>query len=129
MDTLFAKNCEFLRKSKNWKQSEIEGFSISTWSNYENSRSVPGFDDLIKISKLFEVSLDDLLFSDLSKKMQGKPKNVKKYSSAEKEENLSIVEDKGSSPEINASLQQRMQVLENRLTKLEILVKKIADKL
>jgi len=128
MSTFFAKNCETLKKSKGLKQSEIEGFSISTWSNYENGRSVPGFDDLIRISRLFEVSIDDMLFNDLSKNAQVKLKKTRKYL-IDQSEKISLVEDEGETNEKNKSLQQRIQGLENRLTKLEKLVKKIADKL
>jgi len=124
MNTLFAKNCEVLRKSKGWKQSEIEGFSVSTWSNYENGRSVPGFDDLIKIAKLFEMSIDDLLFIDQSKH-HVKPKKITRYSTLESGK-LSLVEDEGDINEISKALQQRIQELEKRLIKLEKLVKKIA---
>ena len=136
MDVYFSNNCEALRKSKGWKQSEIEGFSVSTWSNYENGRSVPGFDDLIKISKLFAVSIDDLLFADLSKsfpqnKSKSHSRGGKKYLPTESQDNLSVVQDSGKDrdKQKDKPLVQRIQGLENRLAKLEKLVKKIVDKL
>lgn len=67
---LFAKNVKFLREIKGWKQSEMldkSGFSPTTWNNYEKGKSKPHFDDLIKISKLFEVSETDLIHTDLEK--------------------------------------------------------------
>ena len=132
MDTFFAKNCEVLRRSKGWKQSEIEGFSVSTWSNYENGRSVPGFDDLIKISKIFAISVDELLFTDLSKNLhqnenRGKP--ARRYQVSENQDQLSIVQDEGKNKEDEKLLVQRILGIENRLAKLEKLVKKISDKL
>jgi len=97
MNVFFASNCEALRKSKGWKQSDIQGFSVSTWSNYENGRSVPGFEDLIKISKLFAVSIDELVFTDLSKSIPQNKKEspIKKYMTIESQDKLSIVQEAG----------------------------------
>ncbi|AYD49084.1 MAG TPA: helix-turn-helix transcriptional regulator [Arachidicoccus soli] len=67
----FSINVKFLRKGAKLTQAELFkkiGFKDRTWSNYETGVSIPNLNDLIKISKYFGVSLDDLIFCDLSKK-------------------------------------------------------------
>lgn len=44
----------------------ILNIKATTWSNYENGITEPDITTLIRISKFFEVSLDDLLTVDLS---------------------------------------------------------------
>jgi transcriptional regulator with XRE-family HTH domain/signal peptidase I len=63
----FSQNIQILRKANGLKQGEIQGFTSSAWSNYERGTSVPGFNDLIAISKYFGVAIDDLIYKDLSK--------------------------------------------------------------
>jgi transcriptional regulator with XRE-family HTH domain len=66
----FAKNIAFLRTQKNLGQQELAdklGFKgRSRISNYESSSSKPGVDDLLLLSKFFDVNIDDLLNRDLS---------------------------------------------------------------
>ena len=65
-----AGNIKFLRESRGLKQSEMLdsiGIAQTTWNNYEKGVSRPKYDDLIKISNTFDVSIDDLLKADLSK--------------------------------------------------------------
>jgi transcriptional regulator with XRE-family HTH domain len=65
-----AKNLKWLRERKGIKQTEVEsyiGFKSTTWNNYEKGVSKPGLDDLIKISKYFEVTETQLLHKDVSK--------------------------------------------------------------
>jgi len=85
--TLFALNLIFLRKKKGWNQSEIEsrcGFKQRTWSNWENDVSEPSITNLISISHLFGVTINDLLEKDLYEEIQvnskiGYIKNEEKY--------------------------------------------------
>lgn len=56
-----------MRKNKNLSQeqlAEILNVSRQTISNWENGRFYPDIDALVKISKYFNISLDDLLASD-----------------------------------------------------------------
>lgn len=65
-----AENLAFLRKENNLKQSEIQdrlGFIRNTWSNWENGRSEPNIEALLKIVDFFDISLSDLVVSDLEK--------------------------------------------------------------
>ncbi len=60
----FDKNIKILRVLAGKTQAQIAsdiGFKATTWNNWENGVSKPGFDDLVKISKYFDVSLDDLV--------------------------------------------------------------------
>lgn len=56
-----------MRKGKKLKQSDVPGFSASTWGNYETGFSKPGLDDLLSISKYFGITETQLLHTDLSK--------------------------------------------------------------
>ena len=56
-----------MRKNKNFSQEQLaETLNVSrqTISNWENGRFYPDIDALVKISKYFNISLDDLLASD-----------------------------------------------------------------
>lgn len=63
------KNIKFLRKSKNLSQTQL-GNSIGVThvqiGAYEKGDSFPRFEGLLKLSELFGVGLDDLVFRDLS---------------------------------------------------------------
>ncbi len=65
---LLANNLYFLRRSRQIQQAQIPailGFPQSSWSNWENGKNNPDIDTLISISNFFEVSLDDLVKTDL----------------------------------------------------------------
>lgn len=56
-----------MRKNKNLSQEQLaETLNVSrqTISNWENGRFYPDIDALVKISKYFNIALDDLLASD-----------------------------------------------------------------
>ena len=64
----FAKNILFLRKKHKYTQAEMPALVAvgrATWSNYENGLTEPDFDKLIGIAKFFNVSIDDLLTTDI----------------------------------------------------------------
>lgn len=65
---LLANNLYFLRRSRQIQQGQIPailGIPQSSWSNWENGKNNPDIDTLISISNFFEVSLDDLVKTDL----------------------------------------------------------------
>lgn len=65
----FGDNLKFLRSKVDKKLSEIPiytGFKSSQWNNWELQTSFPKFEDFLKISKLFEISLDSLVFNNLA---------------------------------------------------------------
>lgn len=64
-----GKNIKVLRKSEGMTQLNLAdklGLRKVTISTYEQERSVPSFDVLIKIAEIFKVSLDDLVFRDIA---------------------------------------------------------------
>ncbi len=66
--SLFARNIHFLRKKKELQQAEMPdviGIARATWSDYENARTEPKIEVLLKISDFFGIMLDDLLRKDL----------------------------------------------------------------
>ena len=63
----FGKKLQALREEKGYDQAkvcELLKIEQSTLSNYENERRIPKPDMLIKIAKLFDVSIDYLLIPD-----------------------------------------------------------------
>lgn len=65
----FAKNLIFLRKKTRTNQTQIASAvnkRQSTIANWENEDSEPDLTDLIGINQYFGISLDDLVFTDLS---------------------------------------------------------------
>lgn len=77
-----------IRKDKNMSQEDFaELFNVTrqTVSNWENLKSYPDIETLIKISNTFNISLDVLLkedkrlIKDINKKMYEKKDNNKKY--------------------------------------------------
>lgn len=63
-----SKNLKFLRDKNNWQQGQMRsicGISGATWSNYENGVSKPNLEKVLKISKIFGVTINDLLEVDL----------------------------------------------------------------
>lgn len=64
-----SKNIKFLRRRNSWTQTEFGELidtSKGSVSSYEKAINQPTIDTLVKIAKLFEVSLDDLLFRDIA---------------------------------------------------------------
>lgn len=65
----FAKNIQFLRKKSGFTQAEMPKYievTRTTWGNYENNVSEPDLTKLYEIAKLFGVTLDQLIGSDLT---------------------------------------------------------------
>lgn len=62
-----ANNIRFLRQKRRLTQSEIEsdcGLKDNVLSNYENAKSRPNVDILIRLANVLRVSIDDLLLFD-----------------------------------------------------------------
>ena len=59
--TIFTERLKELRKKKGLKQQEIAellGVKRNTYSDWENGKTEPSFENLIKLADLLEVSLD-----------------------------------------------------------------------
>lgn len=70
-------NLRLLRKSKGWKQEDMQaqcGISRATWSNYENGNTEPDIQSLVKIASVFDISLDDLILTQLEDTSRKKKK-------------------------------------------------------
>ena len=67
--TYLSSNIKYLRKSDGLTQarlSEILGYkSLNTVEKWEAGKNMPPLDTMIRLSEFFEVSLDDLVFTDL----------------------------------------------------------------
>jgi transcriptional regulator with XRE-family HTH domain len=64
-------NIKHLRKSLGWNQTELaERLEVknATISGYENGTAKPSIMVLLKMAKIFTVSIDSLIYSDLSDK-------------------------------------------------------------
>ena len=66
----FASNLKILRKNNNMSQEELANilnYSFKNVSKWENGLSIPSYDVLVEISKLFNISINELMEEDLSK--------------------------------------------------------------
>ncbi len=75
MEHHFMANIKYLRDQRKLKQSDLSsllGLRQSTWSGYEKGTFYPKFNDLLLISDFFNISLDNLIFSNLSGKEKPK---------------------------------------------------------
>jgi transcriptional regulator with XRE-family HTH domain len=71
---LFSKNLRFLRKKGNHNQDEIAllfNKQPNTVGNWENRKSEPSLQELIRLGEFFKVSTEDLLLRDLELSPQG----------------------------------------------------------
>ena len=74
----FGNNIKFLRKRKKLtlvEMSALTGISKSALSDYENNKSTPGLEILRVFSSFFEVSIDDILKSDMTGPKSHNPDN------------------------------------------------------
>ena len=84
----FSSNLKYLREKKNCKQAEIASYlsvKPNTISNYEKGVSNPDFIILESLKNFFDISVDELLYSDLSQE------NEKSRFSNKNNENTAIV--------------------------------------
>lgn len=64
-----AKNLKYLREKSNLKQEDmgdIINLTRQAYSNYENQNRTPDIDTLMILSNYYNVSLNDLIFCNLS---------------------------------------------------------------
>lgn len=64
MDTLFCKNLKEARKASSLTQKEVAkslGVVESCYANWEQGRTEPNISMLRKLSKLFKISIDELI--------------------------------------------------------------------
>lgn len=98
---MFGDILQELRKDKGWKQADLAkqlNLSPSTVGSYENAVSEPTFENLIKISDLFEVNIDyllghsrePLLWSDLNQVIELETGEVTLYAVKEALQSLSV---------------------------------------
>ena len=109
-----ATNLYFLRRSRQIQQAQIPavlGFPQSSWSNWENGKNNPDIDTLISISNFFEVSLDDLVKTDL----QASGQMIVAKSLPKKNKIKPLLE---GYPELLASLQKTHPELSQLLTEM-----------
>mgnify|MGYP000343635709 CR=1 FL=1 len=67
--SLAGQNLKFLRKQKNWTQENLAeelGIKRSLVGAYEEERAEPRLDVIQTICDIFKISLEDILFKDLS---------------------------------------------------------------
>jgi len=76
MQNYISANLRYLRKTKKISQTELcDGVKVTsaTISNWERGKSEPTASQLIQLSQLFEVSISDLIGSDLSELPEPSP--------------------------------------------------------
>ena len=64
-----AKNLKYLREKNNLKQEDlvdIINLTRQAYSNYENLHRTPDIDTLMILANFYKVSLNDLIFCNLS---------------------------------------------------------------
>jgi len=72
--SVFSKNLRFLRKKGSHNQDEIAMLfnkQANTIGNWENRKSEPSLQELIKLGEFFKVSTEDLLQTDMELRPQG----------------------------------------------------------
>ena len=83
-------NITFLRKQRAMTQQQLAnyfGYTHTAISNWESGNRSPDPIDLYKISKIFEISVDDLVKVDLEKEYY----NIKKYTKKEVKEKVTHI--------------------------------------
>ena len=67
----FAENLKKYRKRKKYSQMELAkelNYGYTAIANYEGGRNEPSFDDLIKLAKVLQVTIDELIGMELTTK-------------------------------------------------------------
>jgi transcriptional regulator with XRE-family HTH domain len=74
--SIFSKNLRFLRKKANYNQEDIALLfqkQANTVGNWENRKSEPSLQELIKLGEFFKIGMEDLLHADLEALSQVSP--------------------------------------------------------
>ena len=83
-------NIYYLRKNNNITQQQLAdkfGYSDCTITNWESDKRTPNIFDLLELSAIFSVSIDDLVKVDLEKESLG----IKKYTKKEVKEKVTNI--------------------------------------
>lgn len=100
--SLINNNIKYLRKEKGWTQQDLAdelGVKRPQIGSYEEGRADPRIQTLVKLSDLFNVSVDDLLGKDLSSPMVVTKKPTKVLAitvDSQERENIELVPQKAS---------------------------------
>lgn len=109
-----GKNISYLRNKKKLSQFAVgKEFNVgtTTWSAYEREKIKPSFDMLIQMARFFDVSLDDLVYKDLSILEANEPKQV--YTQSPQSNILRIIEEEWE------EVKQEVEELRERIRRLE----------
>ncbi|NNF01263.1 MAG: LexA family transcriptional regulator [Bacteroidia bacterium] len=103
---LISKNIRYLRKQKGKTQETFSkdlGIKRSQLGSYEEGRANPNYETLLKVSEMFDISVDDILTTDLSdqkskrKDVSGKNLRVLAITTNKNEkENIELVPEKAA---------------------------------
>ncbi len=110
----FAANLKQFRKRKNYSQATLArklNYGHTTIANYESGRNEPSIDDLIKIAIILDISLDELVGKNPSKKEECFLHEFQKLSEKKSESYIGF--DKSTS-----TLEERLQARLRRLSPL-----------
>ena len=64
----FAKNLRKFRKRKGYSQKKLAEtlhYGYTAIANYESGRNEPSFDDLLRLAQILDVTLDELIGTEL----------------------------------------------------------------
>ena len=78
METYFNQNLKLMRETCGFSQEELSeklGLKRAVISTYERGANVPKFGTLIKLRMLFEIGIDDMIFTRLGVELEFKPIN------------------------------------------------------
>jgi transcriptional regulator with XRE-family HTH domain len=114
LSNFFCKNLKYLRKEKRLRQYEMNdklGFSRTTWSNYEKGKTRPSMEGLVKISRFFGITIDELIAEDVKVKFENRKHKPYAFN-----DRLSVVEEGNGAWEY---LNNRLDKLENDVDQLK----------
>ena len=100
--SLINNNIKYLRKEKGWTQQDLAdelGVKRPQIGSYEEGRADPRIQTLMKLSNLFNISIDDLLGKDLSSPMEVTKRPTKILAitvDSQERENIELVPEKAS---------------------------------
>ena len=117
-----AKKLQELRKANGYSQKQVAAFikvKATTYNTYESGRTEPPAEILVRLSYLYNVSIDDImqkqrLFRDAKELKVQLEETRKELAEIEKE----IVEQGADSP----AVQEHKKVMETLINQLEILI-------
>lgn len=81
MEVFLSTNLKLLRKVRKMSQEDVAqelGLTRSSYSGYENGVAEPGIGNMIRMSRFFKISLDDLVKQDLGELSDSDWESIKK---------------------------------------------------